>query len=125
MRITVEVLRDGNQVAKHVDLFRIVLAAAEQHFCKLFEPKHPERQVEASRIDFTLYSGNDAANSLCGSRMSTRRSGRATIALRRSRETAVDLPTPVVPTTAKCRDSVSSIAMFASISSSWESEPMV
>ena len=44
-----------------------------------------------------------------------RKSGRDLMALRISSETAVDLPTPVVPTTAKCRASVSSMAMRASI----------
>ena len=54
-----------------------------------------------------------------------RRSGRASIDLRSSSETAVDLPTPVVPTTAKWRASVSSMAMLASIDSSCDSVPMV
>ena len=72
----------------------------------------------------TLYSGSEAANSLCGSRISTRRSGRASMALRSSSDTAVDLPTPVVPTMAKWRASVSSMAMRASIVSSCDSWPM-
>ena len=55
--------------------------------------------------------------------MRTRRSGRAAIALRKSSDTAVDLPTPVVPTTAKWRASVSSMAMQASMLSSCDSVP--
>ena len=39
--------------------------------------------------------------------MSTRRRGRAATARRSSSETALDLPTPVVPTSAKWRDSMS------------------
>jgi hypothetical protein len=49
--------------------------------------------------------------------------GRAAIALRTNSETAVDLPTPVVPTMAKWRLSVSSMAMRAWIEASCDRLP--
>ncbi len=50
-RIAVEVLRRRDQVAQHVDFLGHRLAAAEQHLGELFQPEHPERQVERVGID--------------------------------------------------------------------------
>ncbi|MNL69142.1 hypothetical protein D3C87_1939610 [compost metagenome] len=71
----------------------------------------------------TAWSGKAAANSLCGSRISTRSLGSLSIALCSSSDTAVDLPTPVEPTMAKCLDSMDGMWIVASIDSSWVSLP--
>ncbi|MCY1232454.1 hypothetical protein D9M72_449440 [compost metagenome] len=62
----------------------------------------------------TASSGKAAANSLCGSRISTRSFGSEAIALLSSSVTAVDLPTPVVPTMAKCLASIEGTWIVAS-----------
>ena len=114
--VAVEVLGERDEVAQDVEFLRHDFAAAEDHLGEFLEAEHPERQVERAGIDaHAVFRAATLANSLCGSRIRTRRSGRASIALRSSSDTAVDLPTPVVPTTAKWRASVSSMAMQASM----------
>ncbi len=63
------------------------------------------------------------AYSLCGSSTSTRRFGLTLTASRSSSDTALDLPTPVVPTTAKWQRSMSLTETVAGMVASCESQP--
>ena len=62
--------------------------------------------------------------SLCGSSRNTRRSPRASRIWRSSTETPLDLPTPVVPNTAKCLRTISSTLTQAGIEASCCTVPM-
>src|SRR6185436_13636398 len=116
-------LRDRHQLGEDLDFLLDARPAAEEHVDDFLEIEHPERQLQVLRRTWAR-SSKQWPYSLCGSIRNTRRSGRASRIWRSSNATPLDLPTPVVPNTAKCLRTMSSTLMKAWIAVSCCKVPM-